>query len=364
MKNTILKKIIATLFIVFALFIPTTAQDDRKLIVALYAAVGDNNSSEVKRLLDSGANVNGMVAGSTPLHLAIYYGRAEIIKLLLERGADPFLANEDKTVPGYAGLNSLQLAEKAGRPEIINLIKQAMGAKSTTTPSQNVKTAPTNINSNSTPSSSSDWSGTSRQVPNFIGLWEKAGRFKIGDTVLYSRDRGKSWQRGTVKDIKPIDNVPNLAGVPFYVIEDERKINIDFIDRAFVTTLERQNYWTEFFVGDWNLTLPMTMTERTVGDDVYRVFSGAGRVPPLRVSADGTYIWTVDGNKIIRGRWQPNENGPGLILLNGNRGDDWILYNTSDATERQITKTDTVRLVSKSGNYTPLHGSRIQKGVK
>ncbi len=108
----------------------------------------------------------------------------------------------------------------------------------------------------------------------------------------------------------------------------------------------------------------MAMTERLINGENYYVFSGASRLPPLRINPDGTYVWTIDRDKTIRGRWQANENAPGLILLAGDRGDDWFLYNTSDSVERQVRRTDTARLVSKSDKYTPLHGFRIQKKQK
>ncbi len=342
------------------------AQDDsakKARSVELISAAGYNQLTEVKRMLDAGYDVNGKSAGGTALHTAIVFGRTAMVELLLQYGADPSITDDDNTVPGYGGLTALQLAEKFGRPEIINLIKQSIGSKNAVNVSvqEPVKTstAPP-INSKSIVDSGS----TGLIAVNnalFSPSWEKPGRFEIGETVLYSRDRGKTWKRGTVTKIMTLDHVPRLKGVPFYQVDDERKITSDIVDTAFVTTLERQKYWTGFFVGDWNLTLPMAVTERVQGNDIYRVYSGAGRLPPLRVNADGSYAWTLDKNTVIRGSWKANENGPGLILLKGNRGDDWILYSTSEASERESFKTDTVRLVSASGNYTPNHGFRIQK---
>lgn len=341
------------------------AQDDsakKARTVELQAAVGNNQPAEVRRLLDAGYEVDGKSAGNTALHIAVVYKRVEIVKLLLERGANPLIKDEDAYTPGYTGLNSLQLAEKGGNREIINLIKQAMDASSsaaTADDKEDVKTTTTSVR----PANDVKLNlprPTATVVSTADG-WEKPERFKVGEIVLFSRDRGKTWQHGTVKDIKTLEHVPRLKDVPYYIIEDERKITADYYDSAYVTTLERQNYWTEFFVGDWNLTLPLTMTTEVRGNDVYRVFAGADRLPPLRVNADGSYSWVIDKNKVIRGLWKANENGPGLILLKGDRGDNWILYNTSDASERESFKTNSVRLVSESGNYSPLHGFYIQK---
>ena len=33
--------------------------------------------------------------------------------------------------------------------------------------------------------------------------------------------------------------------------------------------------------------------------------------------------------KLIRGRWDPNPKGPGVILKQGEQGADWLVYNNS-----------------------------------
>lgn len=342
-----------------------SAQDDsakKARTVELISATGHNQINEVKRMLDAGYDVNGKSAGGTALHTAIVFGRVELVKLLLQYGADPSITDDDNTVPGYGGLNALQLAEKFGRPEIIDLIKKAVGSKSKEDISVEKPVKSTVIPTNTENALKPNLLPSNAVTSNLYSpSWEKAGRFKVGETVLYSRDRGKSWQHGTVTKITTLDYVPRLKDILFYQIDDQRKVTTDIVDTAFVTTLERQNYWTEFFVGDWNLTLPMAVTERVQGNDVYRVYSGANRLPPLRVNADGSYSWMIDKNKTIRGNWKANENGPGLVLLKGDRNENWILYSTSEASERESFKTDTVRLVSESGNYTPNHGFRIPK---
>lgn len=306
-------------------------------------------------MLDAGYNINGQSGGNTALHTAILDKRIEVVKLLLLYGADLSITEEN-----YGGLNALQLAEKQGQTEIAVLIRQAAAARSGSgTKVRNTvgtTNAPDNTENAATTSSRPNLAASDLYSP----MWEAPGRFKVGETVLYSRDRGKAWQRGTITKITTLEYVPRVKGILFYQIDDLRKVTTDIVDTAFVTTLERQDYWTEFFTGDWNLTLPMAMTERAVGNDVYRVYSGAGRLPPLRVNANGTYSWSIDKNKVIRGSWKANENGPGLILQNGDRGDNWILYSTSEASERESFKTDTVQLVSESGNYTPKHGFRLK----
>lgn len=57
----------------------------------LYEAISDNNIVEARKLIDEGANVNGdkdLGISRTPLAKAVYVGNVEMVKLLLEKGAN------------------------------------------------------------------------------------------------------------------------------------------------------------------------------------------------------------------------------------------------------------------------------------
>ena len=63
----------------------------------IFTAVREGKPAEVKRMLDAGISVNERQGrnGQTPLSVAAIYGKTAVARLLLERGADTTLANQD-----------------------------------------------------------------------------------------------------------------------------------------------------------------------------------------------------------------------------------------------------------------------------
>ena len=58
----------------------------------LIAAAHIGNISAVKAMIEAGADVNGVnKSGCSALHYAVYYGQAEVVRLLLEKNANPAL---------------------------------------------------------------------------------------------------------------------------------------------------------------------------------------------------------------------------------------------------------------------------------
>lgn len=56
--------------------------------------------SDVETLISAGANVNERGEhGYSPLHEAVAHGHLEVVKLLIRRGADPSLKNDDLVTP-------------------------------------------------------------------------------------------------------------------------------------------------------------------------------------------------------------------------------------------------------------------------
>jgi len=86
----------------------------------LIKAVEDDNTIEVKRLLENGADVNARGGPSdTLLHLTCLYGRLEIARLLIEHGAD---INARQT---YGGKTPIDLACLYVEPNIVRLLFEA-----------------------------------------------------------------------------------------------------------------------------------------------------------------------------------------------------------------------------------------------
>lgn len=92
---------------------------------ALHEAVRNNHVDMLKVMLDKGADVNltqdaPADAGNTPLHIACIYGRAEAARLLMERGADDTLQNVAGETPAHLAVmkkkfgGDLQAKERVG----------------------------------------------------------------------------------------------------------------------------------------------------------------------------------------------------------------------------------------------------------
>ena len=89
----------------------------------LHYAASTGQVTVIRLLLENHAYIDAESPnGSTPLMMASMYGTTAAVKLLLDEGADPLLKNQQ-------GLNALQFAERADRPDAVALLANA--AKST-----------------------------------------------------------------------------------------------------------------------------------------------------------------------------------------------------------------------------------------
>jgi ankyrin repeat protein len=84
----------------------------------LHLAIRQGQADVVRALVEAGADVNLVSAGdkSSPLLTAVVNGRFDLALYLLERGGNPNLASENGVAPLYAVVN-VQWAPKAGYPQ-------------------------------------------------------------------------------------------------------------------------------------------------------------------------------------------------------------------------------------------------------
>ena len=97
----------------------TNTNENRSLTAldrALYDAAEEGNTSDIKRLLDAGANVNAVLQGDgSPLIGAAREGHLAAVTLLLDRGADP-------NMPVRGDGNPLIMAAGEGHTSVVELL--------------------------------------------------------------------------------------------------------------------------------------------------------------------------------------------------------------------------------------------------
>lgn len=95
-------------------------------LAALHFAARQGSRQTVEALVDSGANVNQPSAGdsTTPLLIAAINGHFDVARYLLDRGANPNLASDAGATPLYAVLN-VQWAPKSFYPQPRAHLQQA-----------------------------------------------------------------------------------------------------------------------------------------------------------------------------------------------------------------------------------------------
>ena len=87
----------------------------------LFSSVSSGDTEEVKRRISQGAEVNAIRIGQSLLHIACQSGNKKIVELLINSGADVNVSNR-------RGLTPLDIAERDGQTEIIELLR-VQGAK-------------------------------------------------------------------------------------------------------------------------------------------------------------------------------------------------------------------------------------------
>lgn len=81
-------------------------------------AIVNGDIATVKKFIEYGSDVNELSNGVTPLMLAARYNKVEILKYLLEKGAD-------KKIKDEKGNTALKYAEFSKAQEALEFLKQA-----------------------------------------------------------------------------------------------------------------------------------------------------------------------------------------------------------------------------------------------
>lgn len=292
----------------FAVLVPSAGVAQTVAESALSDAAAHCRAAEVERLIRSGTQVNGVNSGGyTPLMRAAGEGCADVVRLLLGAGADPSIRH-----PSFG--DAADQARLHRQAAVESMIRAAAAPSSSGPAGAAARTdAPVAPAANDVRGAAAG-SGARE--------WPRIGAYRVGERVLYSGDGGKNWRPAVIRAVDPTYGYSFVDGPS------------GSYSNYFVVAPRREPFWTSYFVGDWRISVPMAMGTVTDGRNVYRTVSGGMRLPPLRISADGTYAWRVQqgsGERVVRGRWDPNPDGPGVILRNAERGADWLVYNNSDA---------------------------------
>lgn len=174
--------------------------------------------------------------------------------------------------------------------------------------------------------------------------WPAFGAFRVGDTVQFHASNG--WHKGVIKEVGPQPGqgtTANWSAEKKYLITRSDIGSDGYEDWGNVAPVTRAPYWTGFFIGDWTLGEGMAVNTRVSGTTETTEFAYAGASEALRIRADGTYEWKTFSGPVVKGRWTPAPDGPGIVVKDA-RGLNWTLRNKTNLIEEQIRKVESGRL--------------------
>lgn len=100
----------------------TNTQLTYRIGTPLCVAISKGDIASVRKFIEYGANVNEKSNGMTPLMVAARYNNVEIIKLLIDNGADVTLENEN-------GFDALKFAKLSNAMEAANYLADSSSKK-------------------------------------------------------------------------------------------------------------------------------------------------------------------------------------------------------------------------------------------
>lgn len=178
-------------------------------------------------------------------------------------------------------------------------------------------------------------------------VWPAFGTFRAGDLVQVYTPTG--WRKVEVIEVGVQPGQRGNFEKQYVVNTPGQRTWNDFYAWGRVAHLERQPYWTEFFVGDWKVGEMMAVNLRSDGTSAWNEVAYASASDTLRVRADGTYEWKDLSGKVTKGRWRAAPDGPGIVVKDA-RGRDWTLRNETNITEERIRGLESARLYPSDRN--------------
>jgi hypothetical protein len=169
--------------------------------------------------------------------------------------------------------------------------------------------------------------------------WEPAGTHRIGDRVLF-RVINSEWRVGIVREVGTTGTFRDK-----YLIEEEARAGSrNYYYYTDVTGLERADFWTGFFIGEWALGSGMAVNERVTGGNARNEYLYVGSNETLVIKPDGTYTWSTLDQPVRTGRWRAHPTAPGLILERGVRDRDYEVFNITDPATVSVMKEHHLRV--------------------
>jgi len=194
------------------------------------------------------------------------------------------------------------------------------------------------------------------------GKWAAFADYKKGDTIIFFS--ALKWKPGTIMETgKPYNATAKNAEtseLKFEIAEGGDVTWPDWKEFSQVVKPNRESWWTDFFVGDWNLGEAMAVNTYTKGNNETTHFDYQKATEGLRVLPNGTYTWKKDG-KVITGKWIALSDGPGIVLKTGYKGLDWKFINQSNAITMHIRKLENGRLFPDGGTELSKAATRPMK---
>lgn len=205
-------------------------------------------------------------------------------------------------------------------------------------------------------------SGDDSAIEQGTGKWAAFTDYKKGDTIIFFS--ALKWKPGIIMATgKPFNaTVKNAetSELKFEIAEGGDVTWPDWKDFSQVVKPNRESWWTNFFVGDWNLGEAMAVNTYTKGNTETTHFDYKKATESLRVLTNGSYTWKNDG-KIISGKWIALSDGPGIVLKTGYKGLDWKFINQSNAVTMHIRKLENGRLFPDGGTELSKAATRTMK---